>query len=448
VKDVLDAKPTILDGDLTVSMRNVCMMHTLERIAERSNKAGVPFLVLKGAALNLVLYERPDDRPMGDLDLLIKPEDLDRTLELLAALGCVRGEPLVREDFFPRFYYETEFKLGDIRPVRIDLHVRPFRPLRYAQRVPTRALWEQAQPVQIGRATVLVPSAAEMLIHLAVHSAVHGNGRRLWLEDIKRWVDARRDDIDWDRFAATVEAWGLTLPTVEGIRETESRLGRVCPSQVMRRLSTQRVGWRDRLALAQAPRDASHPIAHVAVDFICTPGRRFTLAYLWAMAVPGREHMGQWYLGRHRGWLPCAHALRLLWPILGRIPRICDRFSKIRTRDLAEKGTGVFAKQDIEAGEVIARCRGRAVSDQTETPGWTETRFGRTKRYELTGKLRFLGHTDRPNARLSGRELIALGPISAREEITIDIPEATHDLDAPPGQTARASLSSAEADAA
>ncbi len=418
--DVLEAKPTILDGDLTVSMRNVCMMHTLERIAERFNEAGVPLLVLKGAALNLVLYERPDERPMGDLDLLVKLEDLDRALELSAALGCVRGEPLVREDFFPRFYYETEFKLGDIRPVRIDLHVRPFRPLRYARVVPPQALWDRAHPVQIGRATVLVPSAEEMLIHLAAHSAVHGNGRRLWLEDIKRWAEARRDDIDWDRFANTAKAWGLTLPTLEGISETESRLGPVCPPDVMRRLSRQRMGWRDRLALAQAPRDASHPVAHVAVDFICTPGWAFTLAYLWAMVVPGREHMGQWYVERHRGWLFCAHALRLLWPILGRIPRICDRFSKIRTRDMGEKGTGIFAKQDIEASEVIARCRGKVVSNRTETPGWAETRFGRTKRYELTGKLRFLGHSDRPNARLSGRELIALEPISAREEITIE----------------------------
>ncbi len=112
------------------SVRNVRMMHLLERIARAFNDAGVPVLALKGAALNLVLYDRPDERPMGDLDLLIKPENVEDAFAILEKLGCLRGEPLVREDFFPRFHYEVEFRAGDIYPVKIDLHVRPFRPLR------------------------------------------------------------------------------------------------------------------------------------------------------------------------------------------------------------------------------------------------------------------------------------------------------------------------------
>jgi len=116
------------------------MMHLLERIAARFNKAGVPLMALKGAALNLTLYDRPDARPMADLDLMIRPEDVDQAFALLEELGGLRGEALVREDFFPRFHYEVEYTVGTIYPVKIDLHIRPFRPLRYAQSVPTNAL--------------------------------------------------------------------------------------------------------------------------------------------------------------------------------------------------------------------------------------------------------------------------------------------------------------------
>lgn len=409
----------MLNGDVGVATRNVCIMHTLERIAARFNEAGVPLMVLKGGALNLTLYERPDERPMGDLDLLVRIGDLARVVALLEELGCVPGEPLVREDFFPRFYYERDFSLGDIWPVRIDLHARPFRPLRYSRIVPEEAFWSRAEPVRIGQATFLAPAAEEMLIHLAAHSAIHGNGRSTWLRDIKRWVEGHARTLDWQRFVDTVESWGLTLPVRVGIKEAQRRFGNFCPDEVIRKLFGRRVSWRDRLALAQAPRDASHPVAHVTVDFLCTPGWRFSLEYLWAMAVPGREHMGQWYRWRHRGWLPAAHVLRILWPIVGRLPQIHDRFSKVDIRDGRAERNGVYARKDFQAGEVIARCRGRAVSIPTGAPGWEETRFGRTRRYEVRGRLACLDRSERPNAKLAGRELVALRPIRAREEITI-----------------------------
>ncbi|MEE8171151.1 MAG: nucleotidyltransferase family protein, partial [Phycisphaerae bacterium] len=130
------------------------MMHLLERVAAKFNEAGVALLVLKGAALNLTVYESPQDRPMCDLDLMVHEQDVDRARVLLEKLGFLRGEPLVREDFFPRFYYETHYISGSPLRVTIDLHVRPFRPLRYACIVPADAFWANAEEVTTARARV------------------------------------------------------------------------------------------------------------------------------------------------------------------------------------------------------------------------------------------------------------------------------------------------------
>ena len=70
-------------------LRNVRMMHLLERIAAKFNDADVPLIVLKGGALNLTVYERLDQRPMDDLDLLIRPEDIDRALGLIDQPCCL-----------------------------------------------------------------------------------------------------------------------------------------------------------------------------------------------------------------------------------------------------------------------------------------------------------------------------------------------------------------------
>ena len=403
--------------------RNIRMMRVLERVAKRFNEAGVPIMALKGAALNLTLYERADERPMTDLDLMIQPQHAEQACALLEEIGCLRCDTPIREDFFPRYHYETAYSSGQIFPVRIDLHVRPFRPLRYARLVPANAFWERALTMRIGRARVLIPSLEEMLIHLAVHSAVHGNSRKMWLCDIKRWVDAVGQEIDWEQFLESVRSWRLALPTRQAIARVEDEFGGVCPPKIRQTLFELPVHWCDRLALAQAPRDVGSPAAHLAVTLLCTPGLRFTIGYLLAVAVPDRGHMGEWYIRRHAGWLLCAHLLRWLGPIAKRVPRFWTWLSKIETGKSAVHGIGVMARRNIRPGELIARYRGRKVDRDGPYVMTHESPSGQAQRYELTGKLRFLNHRCRPNAELCGFELIALTHIRPGQEVRVDYGE-------------------------
>jgi hypothetical protein len=377
------------------ALRNLRMMHLLERLALAFEAAGVPVMALKGAALNLTVYPGPGDRPMDDLDLLVRPGMATRAIEVLEAMGCSPGEPLVREDFFPRFHYEREFRTGAIHPVKIDLHVRPFRPLRYSRTVPPDALWSRAQRVHWGRAKILIPCAEEMVIHLAAHGAIHGNARRMWLEDVHHWVRVHDGTLNWDEILRTAAAWGLSLPVREGLERVEREVGPTCPDRALACLRRMKPGWRARLALRQAPRDAIHPAAHVLVDGVCTPGIGFVLSYLAAMAFPGREHMADWYGRKHLGWLPCAHILRLLRPVLGRFPAFWRRLMRIERRS-GSHGVGVFATCGFGPGRVIV------------------------KHFGLSGKLRSLNHSCRPNARLEGARLLAVRKIESGQEVTID----------------------------
>jgi hypothetical protein len=402
-------------------------MRLLEKVAAEFNRAEVPLMVLKGAALNLTIYHQPDERPMADLDLLIRPEHTEKAGALLEFAGCLPGQPLVREDFFPRFYFETEFRAGRIFPMRIDLHVRPLRPLRWGRLAPTEAMWARAEPMQIGRARVLIPSAEDMLIHLAAHSAIHRNCRPMWLEDIKRWADARRSEICWEDFLATVRAGGLALPVRNAIEAAEQGLGQVCPPSIRRRLARMGAGWRDRLALWQAPRDADHPLAHVAVDTLCAPGWRFRLGYLRAVLIPDRGHMEEWYNGRHRGWLVGAHLFRLLSPLTRLLPDVRSRLRKVQVRKSPIHGLGVFATRDLRPGKLIGRCRGQRCAQDGVYVVKQKDPSGQTHRYQISGKLKHLNHCCRPNAALQGFELRAIKMIRTGDEITIDYGEGACD---------------------
>lgn len=284
-----------------------------EPALECLQKAGIPLLVLKGAALNAALYDGPGLRPMMDVDLLIRPCDAGRADAALKSLGCRPGPDLLDQDFYPRYYYEREYFLPCRPEVKLDLHVRPFRPLRYAATLPDDALWDKPISVKYGRLTVQIPNVENMLIHLAVHAACHGAAELKWLYDLKLWLDRFGDRLDIHVLASKCREWKLVWPVRVALERVESLFGESCVylQRALAALRRCRAGWKDRLTLAQSPRDAEHPLAAVAVNLLSTPGVRFKLGYLRAVLLPARSHLAQVYQGRHPGWPLVAHAVRI-----------------------------------------------------------------------------------------------------------------------------------------
>ncbi|MHC4126631.1 MAG: nucleotidyltransferase family protein [Planctomycetota bacterium] len=407
------------------ALRTVRMMHLLERIAKAFNEAGVPLMALKGAALNLTLYRHPQDRPMVDLDLLVKPADSDRARAILEDVGCLRSDIVFREDFFPRYYYEIEYTAGSVDPVLIDLHVRPFRLLRYARLLPDEAIWERAVPVRMGSATVYVPSAENMLLHLAVHSAIHGNGRGLWLHDIKRWAEARGDALDWDRLVDAAGRWRLARAVLSGFRATGAAPGPVCSPSVCDRLARMPANWRDRLALWHAPLDGGNLVVSFLVSVLTTPDWRFVLGYVRDVLVPDRAYMDEWCTRHDCGNRRWAHVRRCLAPIMRRLPRFKSLTKKIEVRQSTVHGLGVFARREFKRGEVIGRYRGRPIDRDGTYVAYHTDGCDTQARHEITGPLRFLNHSCHPKAALVNFRLVALQRIAAGGEITVDYGEGT-----------------------
>lgn len=385
---------------------NVRMMHFLERVAHVFNDAGVPLMALKGAALNLALFQRPHERPMVDLDLLIQSQDLNRAVALLQELGCHRSQILMREDFFPRFYYEVEFTAGTIAPVTIDLHVRPLRPIQFLRYFPDDALWQRAQTARIGNATILIPSTEDMLIHLTAHSTVHGHSKRRWLDDIRRWVEKYQTELKWQLLLETVAKWRLEGAVLNGIvRAQQSFDCSFCPSWVVDRLGRHKSSWLHRLAIRHAPRDNTHPAAAVFINVICAPSWRFRLSYLWTVLTPDHTHMRQWYGHDHVGWLPLAHLLRWLGPVTARVPAVLAKLSKVRVKKYPDGRIGLFVTTDIKTGQAVVdrrRFSGKA------TKGGVADRT-----------LAALDRGDQPNVAWVGEKLVAIKPIRAGRPVIV-----------------------------
>ena len=361
-------------------------MHLLERIASRFNKAGIELMALSGAAMTLLLDLEPGVRPILGLDLMVRPESFHAATRLLEDLGSLRSEVVVREDLYPKYHHAMQFTAGRLSPVLVTLYARPFRPLRYAQLVPDGAMWQRAEPANIGSATLLTPSREDILAHLAVRSASGGNARLDWLSDIKHWVGPNRSAIDWERFLARIASWHLVPPIRSALTAATIAVGEVCPPDVLGRLAAMPIGWRDRLVLWHAVRGDANRTSGLIVSLLTTPGLGFKLRYLRDLLF-------------HDGSLRCSGLV-------------------VRTSGI--HGCGVFAKRAFKKNDVIGRYRGRPSDHDGPYTAWHTDEAGNQARYEITGPLRFLNHSCRPVARFDKFRLVAVRSIRRGREITID----------------------------
>ena len=88
---------------------------------------------------------------------------------------------------------------------------------------------------------------------------------------------------------------------------------------------------------------------------------------------------------------------------------------RVTTGDSSIAGTGVFASRDFNADDVLGYFEGASVETRTDYSLTLEYR-----QVDPSGKLRHLNHSCSPNAYFRNRWLLAKGPISNRQEISID----------------------------
>jgi hypothetical protein len=258
-----------------------------------------------------------------------------------------------------------------------------------------------------------------MVIHLAVHAAVHGFSRPMWIDDLRFWIDAN-SQIRWDRLLQHLARWQLGWPFAQAMAQAERGHRPLVPSEVHERLLAMRGSWRDRLALRQAPHDANRPIRHVGVNLLCTHGWGFRLAYLWALLTPDQAHMAAWGGADHAGSVRFGWLRRWLAPTAVLIRWLGPRAAHLDVRRSGIHGFGVFATRELRAGQTIASVSKRVVEHDNAYVVHRSVQGGTPVRQEITGKLRWLNHSCRPNAALSGGVLKAVRRIASGEEITID----------------------------
>jgi hypothetical protein len=146
---------------LQAERREVLLSELVEAFADQA----IPLILLKGISYIGTIYDDPGERPMSDIDVLVRGPDHGRALGCLRRLGY--WDAGSRMSAFSS-HHAVAMKR---RHASIDLHRNIVQPLR--SRVDVRGLWQRAAPaVERSDGALRLDPVDELVVHL-IHIARH-----------------------------------------------------------------------------------------------------------------------------------------------------------------------------------------------------------------------------------------------------------------------------------
>jgi hypothetical protein len=179
-----------------VLLLDVALARALAALWQREVRA----IVLKGPVLARRVYDSPAFRPYHDVDLVVRPEQLDLAARTIVELGFVEipyeaevaraafESSGAEEPFHRMFVSATDRAMVEVHADPLQLGLRPkAEEDRWRRAVPAPELGEHA----------LALCDEDHLVQLCVHAHKHGFSRLIWLKDLDLFVRRLGRSIDW-----------------------------------------------------------------------------------------------------------------------------------------------------------------------------------------------------------------------------------------------------------
>ena len=212
----------------------------------------VPVILLKGAFLATHAYPAAALRPMGDLDLLVRADMLERSMDAIADAGYTRPDA---DDWAA--YRDHRHPPPLTRPGRlpVELHVT-IEPCAPPFVLPLDDLWARAHSAPTCGLPALALSPEDLLLHLATHMGrSHLLGASLArVYDLAVWTERFGDVADWDAVVRRAIESGTQRFVSTALGLTQRLLGAAVPAEVRRALrhASDDTAIADAMALLEA----------------------------------------------------------------------------------------------------------------------------------------------------------------------------------------------------
>jgi hypothetical protein len=165
-----------------------------DRLLRLLDAGGLRPVTLKGAALRISAYPDPAQRSFGDVDLLLPESDIDQAASSLVAAGYALGDQEVLARYRREHFH---YRLTNPSGFQVELHWALLPPGAAMDLSPERLLKRSLTVERTGEPAIRIPSAEDMVLHLASQETED------WFSTIRRLVDIDRvvraeEAFDWE----------------------------------------------------------------------------------------------------------------------------------------------------------------------------------------------------------------------------------------------------------
>lgn len=301
-----------------LAARNITLAQELASILQLFESRQVACAPIRGLALAELLYGDITARPMGDIDLLVRKEDLPMVAEALSGLGF--REMNRRPGFAQAYSYTLGFFKNRHGRIIVEPHWTIAYP-PYADSVDMEAVWSRCVKRQFLGVETWSLCREDLLLHLCFHALHHDEqAPLLWFYELDRLIRQTGAEFDWSRLMVIARQTGQRLILSAVLDRLKELFNSPVPDQLLSTHPTQPalvsarrgdgpVGRRIAAVLAGDARlDGREEFAL----FVTIKGLRPKTRYALVLLFPSPEFMRLRYGISGRTWLGFCYLTRFM----------------------------------------------------------------------------------------------------------------------------------------
>jgi hypothetical protein len=225
----------------------------LRRYLSLAEQRGVETVVLKGLSVSINVYGNPDIRPGGDVDLLVRKDQVDGCVAVLEEMGLGCYWPHLMDDAYYGRHHLHQQRCSVDTKIWFEAHWAMDHPYTLLT-IDYEALMDRTTPGELLGESVRDLSPPDLLLSLAVHLVKHAvylpnamdrpdlprvilaDGMLMYFLDVAEAVKRHDAEIDWLFLVDLAQASGATTILGSVLRVSREYLDAPVPDGVLEQL--------------------------------------------------------------------------------------------------------------------------------------------------------------------------------------------------------------------
>lgn len=280
--------------------KNTLIFEELTKVLKAFKESGLPVIVLKGAALASTVYKNLALRPMADVDLLVKKEDILLADERLKVLGYMPSDRSADDMNFSSSYltsldYRNSFQNSPSFHIHWHFVNSTVPNESYIHHVKMENIWRDAEKADIAGVETLVMAPHHLVIHLSEHAlrVSHSASKLCYFCDINEAVNFYGAILDWNKLVKESFKFHLNRMVYFSLYFTSQFLEARIPEYVLLKLKPKRLSLGERIFMRSVLNNRRRAGLSYLIHLEMNRGLARKTKFVWRTFFPPRQILAQ-----------------------------------------------------------------------------------------------------------------------------------------------------------